>query len=77
MFYFQDSPLLSLLGQTGSLSWHLVDIVSYQSVLGYFSSHYQPSILLAKEASAELIVKLLKVTAGLSIPADGQKHPVS
>ncbi|XP_037020954.2 ectopic P granules protein 5 homolog isoform X3 [Artibeus jamaicensis] len=69
-----DSPLLSLLGQTGSLSWHLVDIVSYRSVLGYFSSHYQPSILLAKEAAAELIVKLLKVTAGLSIPADGQKH---
>ncbi|XP_054579786.1 ectopic P granules protein 5 homolog [Eptesicus fuscus] len=69
-----DSPLLSLLGQTSSLSWHLVDMVSYQSVLGYFSSHYQPSILLAKESSAELIVKLLKVAAGLSIPTDSQKH---
>nr|XP_019595254.1 PREDICTED: ectopic P granules protein 5 homolog isoform X2 [Rhinolophus sinicus] len=69
-----DSPLLSLLGQTSSLSWHLVDIVSYQSVLSYFSSHYQPSILLAKESSAELIVKLLKVTAGLSVPTDSQKH---
>uniref|UniRef100_G1PEJ4 Ectopic P-granules 5 autophagy tethering factor n=1 Tax=Myotis lucifugus TaxID=59463 RepID=G1PEJ4_MYOLU len=68
------SPLLSLLGQTSSLSWHLVDMVSYQSVLGYFSSHYQPSILLAKESSAELIVKLLKVAAGLSIPTDSQKH---
>ncbi|KAM9224723.1 ectopic P granules protein 5 homolog [Dugong dugon] len=69
-----DSPLLSLLGQTSSLSWHLVDIVSYQSVIGYFSSHYPPSIILAKESSAELIVKLLKVSAGLSIPTDGQKH---
>uniref|UniRef100_A0A4X1UR20 Ectopic P granules protein 5 homolog n=1 Tax=Sus scrofa TaxID=9823 RepID=A0A4X1UR20_PIG len=69
-----DSPLLTLLGQTSSLSWHLVDIVSYQSVLGYFSSHYQPSIILAKESSAELIVKLLKVSAGLSIPTDNQKH---
>uniref|UniRef100_A0A8D0ZKW2 Ectopic P granules protein 5 homolog n=1 Tax=Sus scrofa TaxID=9823 RepID=A0A8D0ZKW2_PIG len=72
--FFKDSPLLTLLGQTSSLSWHLVDIVSYQSVLGYFSSHYQPSIILAKESSAELIVKLLKVSAGLSIPTDNQKH---
>ncbi|XP_069885334.1 ectopic P granules protein 5 homolog isoform X2 [Dipodomys merriami] len=69
-----DSPLLSLLGQTSSLTWHLVDIVSYQSVLSYFSSHYPPSIILAKESSAELIVKLLKVSAGLAIPTDGQKH---
>ncbi|KAM5222084.1 ectopic P granules protein 5 homolog isoform 2-T2 [Ctenodactylus gundi] len=69
-----DSPLLSLLGQTSSLSWHLVDSVSYQSVLGYFSSHYPPSIILAKESAAELIVKLLKVSAGLSIPTDSQKH---
>lgn len=52
-------------------------MVSYQSVLSYFSSHYQPSILLAKESSAELIVKLLKVAAGLSIPTDSQKHLVS
>ncbi|XP_006144470.1 ectopic P granules protein 5 homolog [Tupaia chinensis] len=69
-----DSPLLSLLGQTSSLSWHLVDNMSYQSVLGYFSSHYPPSVILAKESSAELIVKLLKVSAGLSIPTDSQKH---
>lgn len=48
--------------------------MSYQSVLGYFSSHYPPSIILAKESSAELIVKLLKVSAGLSIPTDSQKH---
>ncbi|XP_059101873.1 ectopic P granules protein 5 homolog isoform X1 [Peromyscus eremicus] len=69
-----DSPLLSLLGQTSSLSWHLVDLVSYQSVLGYFNSHYPPSVILAKDCSAECIVKLLKVSAGLSVPADGQKH---
>ncbi|XP_021070001.1 ectopic P granules protein 5 homolog [Mus pahari] len=69
-----DSPLLSLLGQTSSLSWHLVDLVSYQSVLGYFSSHYPPSVILANDCSAELIVKLLKVSAGLSVPADGRKH---
>ncbi|EPY81874.1 ectopic P granules protein 5-like protein, partial [Camelus ferus] len=72
--FFKDSPLLTLLGQTSSLSWHLVDTVSYQSVLAYFSSHYQPSIILAQEPSAELIVKLLKVSAGLSVPTDSQKH---
>lgn len=49
----------------------------YQSVLGYFSSHYQPSIILAKEPSAELIMKLLRVSAGLSVPTDSQKHLVS
>uniref|UniRef100_A0A8C0NN35 Ectopic P-granules autophagy protein 5 homolog n=1 Tax=Canis lupus familiaris TaxID=9615 RepID=A0A8C0NN35_CANLF len=69
-----DSPLLNLLGQTSSLSWHLVDTVSYQSVLSYFSSHYQPATILAKESSAELIMKLLRVSAGLSIPTDSQKH---
>ncbi|XP_077916502.1 ectopic P granules protein 5 homolog isoform X3 [Halichoerus grypus] len=69
-----DSPLLNLLGQTSSLSWHLVDTVSYQSVLSYFSNHYQPAIILAKESSAELIMKLLRVSAGLSIPTDSQKH---
>ena len=72
-----DSPLLSLLGQTSSLSWHLVDLVSYQSVLGYFSSHYPPSVVLANDCSSELIVKLLKVSAGLSAHADGRKHVVS
>ncbi|XP_019654009.2 ectopic P granules protein 5 homolog isoform X4 [Ailuropoda melanoleuca] len=72
--FFKDSPLLNLLGQTSSLSWHLVDTVSYQSVLSYFSSHYQPAIILAKESSAELIMKLLRVSAGLSIPTDSQKH---
>ncbi|XP_032742100.1 ectopic P granules protein 5 homolog [Rattus rattus] len=69
-----DSPLLSLLGQTSSLSWHLVDFVSYQSVLGYFSSHYPPSVILAQDCSAELIVRLLKVSAGFSLPADSRKH---
>ncbi|XP_012860183.2 ectopic P granules protein 5 homolog isoform X2 [Echinops telfairi] len=69
-----ESPLLNLLGQTSSLSWHLVDAVSYQSAIGYFSSHYPPSIILAKEPAAQAVLKLLKVSAGLSSPADGQKH---
>lgn len=77
VFCFQDSPLLSLLGQTSSVSWHLVDLVSYQSVLGYFSSHYPPSVILAEDCASDLVVKLLKVSAGLSLPADSRKHVVS
>lgn len=77
VFHFQDSPLLSLLGQMSSVSWHLVDLVSYQGVLGYFSSHYPPSVILAQDCAAELTVKLLKVSAGLAAPADGRKHAVS
>ncbi|XP_052057303.1 ectopic P granules protein 5 homolog [Apodemus sylvaticus] len=69
-----DSPLLSLLGQMSSVSWHLVDLVSYQSVLGYFSSHYPPSVILAEDCASDLVVKLLKVSAGLSLPADSRKH---
>ncbi|XP_028915803.1 ectopic P granules protein 5 homolog isoform X2 [Ornithorhynchus anatinus] len=70
----EESPLLNLLGQASSVSWHLVDVVSYQSVLSYFSSHYPPSIILAKESSSELIMKLLKASAGFSVSSDGQAH---
>ncbi|OCU02726.1 hypothetical protein XELAEV_18008492mg [Xenopus laevis] len=60
------SPLLSLLGQASTLSWHLVDAVSYQNVMGYFSSHYPPSVILSKHLADELILKVLKVSAGLT-----------
>ncbi|KAM8960937.1 ectopic P granules protein 5 homolog [Pelodytes ibericus] len=60
------SPLLSLLGQAGTLSWHLVDAVSYQNVMGYFSSHYSPSVILSNHLADELLLKLLKVSAGLT-----------
>ncbi|MEE6509995.1 hypothetical protein FKM82_028866 [Ascaphus truei] len=64
------SPLLNLLGQAGTLSWHLVDAVSYQNVMGYFSSHYPPSVILSKDLADELILKLLKVSAGLAFSPD-------
>eukprot|EP00079_Xenopus_tropicalis_P014674 XP_004911392.1 PREDICTED: ectopic P granules protein 5 homolog [Xenopus tropicalis] len=60
------SPLLSLLGQASTLSWHLVDAVSYQNVMGYFSSHYPPCVILSKHLTDELILKVLKVSAGLT-----------
>ncbi|XP_059504787.1 ectopic P granules protein 5 homolog isoform X2 [Stegostoma tigrinum] len=59
-----ESSLRSLLGQSNAIPWHLVDIASYQNVISYFSSHYSPSIVILKDPSAELILKLLKIAAG-------------
>ncbi|XP_015684530.1 ectopic P granules protein 5 homolog, partial [Protobothrops mucrosquamatus] len=73
--FFKQSPLLNLLGQASSLPWQHVNMASYQSILGYFNSHYSPSILLAKEPAAELVVKLLKVSAGFSTSLDSSQHP--
>ncbi|XP_070795069.1 ectopic P granules protein 5 homolog [Pituophis catenifer annectens] len=70
----EQSPLLNLLGQTSSLPWQHINIVSYRSILGYFNSHYPPAILLAKEPAAELVVKLLKVSAGFSTSLDSSGH---
>ncbi|KAK9408780.1 ectopic P granules protein 5 like [Crotalus adamanteus] len=71
----EQSPLLNLLGQASSLPWQHVNMASYQSILSYFNSHYSPSILLATEPAAELVVKLLKVSAGLSPSFDSSRHP--
>ncbi|XP_074851932.1 ectopic P granules protein 5 homolog isoform X3 [Carettochelys insculpta] len=71
----EESPLINLLGQTSSLPLHLVRIASYQSILSYFSTHYPPSIILAKEPAAELIVKLLQVSAGFGSSSDSHVHP--
>uniref|UniRef100_A0A8D0L8Y9 Uncharacterized protein n=1 Tax=Sphenodon punctatus TaxID=8508 RepID=A0A8D0L8Y9_SPHPU len=70
----EESPLLSLLGQTSSLPWQLVDIGSYHNVIRYFNSHYPPAVLLANEPAAELIVKLLKASAGFGAASDGHVH---
>ncbi|XP_054842420.1 ectopic P granules protein 5 homolog [Eublepharis macularius] len=70
----EESPLLNLLGQTSSLPWQLVGILSYQSIIGYFNNHYPPSVILAKEPAAELIVRLLKVSAGFGASSDGHVH---
>ncbi|KAM9251117.1 LOW QUALITY PROTEIN: ectopic P granules protein 5 homolog [Cariama cristata] len=69
----EESPLINLLGQTSSLPWQLVDS-SYQSIISYCSSHYPPSVILAKDAAAELIVKLLKISAGFGASSDSHIH---
>ncbi|XP_021140563.2 ectopic P granules protein 5 homolog isoform X2 [Columba livia] len=70
----EESPLINLLGQTSSLPWQLVGISSYQSIISYCNSHYPPSVVLAKDAAAELIVKLLKVSAGFGTSSDSHVH---
>ncbi|CAN9513284.1 unnamed protein product [Ophioblennius macclurei] len=61
----QDSPLLSLLVQSTSLPWHQLDLSSYQSILGYVSTHYPPSLLLNSESALQLLLKSLRSAAGL------------
>uniref|UniRef100_A0A8C3NW07 Ectopic P-granules autophagy protein 5 homolog n=1 Tax=Cyanoderma ruficeps TaxID=181631 RepID=A0A8C3NW07_9PASS len=70
----EESPLISLLGQTSSLPWQLVGISSYESIISYCNSHYPPSVILAKDAGAELIVKLLKISAGFGASSDSHIH---
>ncbi|XP_040397183.1 ectopic P granules protein 5 homolog isoform X2 [Cygnus olor] len=70
----EESPLINLLGQTSSLPWQLVGISSYQSIISYCNSHYPPSVILAKDAAAELIVKLLKISAGFGTASDSHIH---
>ncbi|NXS92869.1 EPG5 protein, partial [Jacana jacana] len=70
----EESPLINLLGQTSSLPWQFVGISSYQSIINYCSSHYPPSVILAKDAAAELVVKLLKISAGFGASSDSHIH---
>ncbi|KAJ8285154.1 hypothetical protein GJAV_G00022880 [Gymnothorax javanicus] len=69
-----DSPLLGLLGQSASLPWHLVDYSAYQNVMGYVSSHYPPALILSRDSSSQLILKLLKMAAGFSPAPEGTSH---
>lgn len=62
---FQDSPLLSLLVQSTSLPWHQLDLSSYQSILGYVSTHYPSSLLLSGDSAPQLLLKSLRSAAGL------------
>uniref|UniRef100_A0A3P9CKA7 Ectopic P-granules autophagy protein 5 homolog (C. elegans) n=1 Tax=Maylandia zebra TaxID=106582 RepID=A0A3P9CKA7_9CICH len=61
----QDSPLFSLLVQSTSLPWHKLDLSSYQSILGYVSTHYPPSLLLSADSAPQLLLKSLRSAAGL------------
>ncbi|KAK4811304.1 hypothetical protein QYF61_023356 [Mycteria americana] len=70
----EELPFINLLGQTSSIPWQLVGISSYQSIISYCNSYYPPSVILAKDAAAELIVKLLKISAGFGASSDSHIH---
>ncbi|XP_015268640.1 PREDICTED: ectopic P granules protein 5 homolog, partial [Gekko japonicus] len=70
----EESPLLNLLGQTSSLPWQLIGISSYQSIISYMNSHYPPSVILAQEPASELLVRLLKASAGFGASSDSHAH---
>ncbi|MBN3301121.1 EPG5 protein, partial [Amia calva] len=69
-----DSPLFNLLGQSTSLPWHFVDSSSYQNVMSYVNSHYPAALILKRDSSSELIVKLLKMAAGFGPSFEGMLH---
>ncbi|XP_036454096.1 ectopic P granules protein 5 homolog [Colossoma macropomum] len=69
-----ESSLLSLLGQSTSLPWHLVDFCSYQNVTVYVNTHYPASLVLNRDTSSQLVIKLLKMAAGFGSTLDGLHH---
>lgn len=66
----QDSPLFSLLVQSTSLPCYQVDLSSYQGILGYVSTHYPASLLLAGDSAPQLLLKVLRCAAGLQHSAN-------
>lgn len=66
----QDSPLFSLLVQATSLPCYQVDLTSYQGILGYVSTHYPASLLLAGDSAPQLLLKVLRCAAGLQHSAN-------
>ncbi|XP_073696062.1 ectopic P granules protein 5 homolog [Garra rufa] len=59
-----ESSVLSLLDQSVSLPWHLVDFPSYQNVTLYVSTHYPASLVLSHDTSSQHVIRLLRMAAG-------------
>uniref|UniRef100_A0A673KZ38 Ectopic P granules protein 5 homolog n=1 Tax=Sinocyclocheilus rhinocerous TaxID=307959 RepID=A0A673KZ38_9TELE len=59
-----ESSVLSLLDQSASLPWHLVDFHSYQNVTRYVSTHYPASLVLSHDTSSQHVIRLLRMAAG-------------
>ncbi|XP_063051175.1 ectopic P granules protein 5 homolog isoform X2 [Engraulis encrasicolus] len=69
-----DSALLSLLGQSSSLPWHLVDQSAYENVTGYVNTHYPAALILSHDASSQLVIQLLKMAAGYGANLEAKPH---
>ncbi|XP_051748623.1 ectopic P granules protein 5 homolog [Ctenopharyngodon idella] len=59
-----ESSALTLLEQSASLPWHLVDFPSYQNVMQYVSTHYPASLVLSNDTSSQQVIRLLRMSAG-------------
>uniref|UniRef100_A0A8C2FK11 Ectopic P-granules autophagy protein 5 homolog (C. elegans) n=1 Tax=Cyprinus carpio TaxID=7962 RepID=A0A8C2FK11_CYPCA len=59
-----ESSVLSLLDQSASLPWHLIDFPSYQNVTSYVSTHYPASLVLSPDTSSQHVIRLLRMAAG-------------
>ncbi|XP_077087477.1 ectopic P granules protein 5 homolog isoform X1 [Siphateles boraxobius] len=59
-----ESSVITLLDQSASLPWHLVDFPSYQNVMCYVSTHYPASLVLSNDTSSQQVIRLLRMAAG-------------
>uniref|UniRef100_A0A673K7R2 Ectopic P granules protein 5 homolog n=1 Tax=Sinocyclocheilus rhinocerous TaxID=307959 RepID=A0A673K7R2_9TELE len=69
-----ESSVLSLLDQSASLPWHLVDFPSYQNVTRYVSTHYPASLVLSHDTSSQHVIKLLRMAAGFGTTTQMLHH---
>ncbi|KAL0979304.1 hypothetical protein UPYG_G00183410 [Umbra pygmaea] len=69
-----DSAVFSLLGQSSSLPWHLVDHSSYQGIMGYVGTHYPSSLVLSTDAAPHALLQSLRSAAGLQPRPQGMPH---
>uniref|UniRef100_A0A8C2D5Y0 Ectopic P-granules autophagy protein 5 homolog (C. elegans) n=1 Tax=Cyprinus carpio TaxID=7962 RepID=A0A8C2D5Y0_CYPCA len=69
-----ESSVLSLLEQSASLPWHLVDFDSYQNVTRYVNTHYPASLVLSHDTSSQHVIKLLRMAAGFGTTTQMLHH---
>ncbi|XP_026067016.1 ectopic P granules protein 5 homolog isoform X2 [Carassius auratus] len=70
----KPSSVLSLLDQSASLPWHLVDSPSYQNVTRYVSTHYPASLVVSHDTSSQHVIKLLRMAAGFGTTTQMLHH---
>ncbi|KAG1968633.1 ectopic P granules protein 5 homolog isoform X1 [Pimephales promelas] len=69
-----ESSVVTLLDQSTSLPWHLVDFPSYQDVMRYVSTHYPASLVLSNDATSQQVITLLRTAAGFGQTAQVLHH---
>lgn len=72
----QESSVVTLLDQSVSLPWQLVDFPSYQNVMRYVSTHYPASLVLSNDTSSQQVIRLLRMAAGFGPTTQVLHHKV-